>query len=152
MKKISLPILVLGLLSLLSGWLLSKASLVGRVGIRFFYQEYRFLKIWWQGSLVVFTILILLFLLQGQGLRRLGGKGGALLQIFMMLVCLAGTWLTYEDFQHSITHHLLGQRFHLGIYLFWIGWLLICIFYLFQSHFYETKRGHTPVQKEEQSS
>ena len=53
-------IFLLAILSTVSGYLLSKASLVGRIGINLFYKEYKFLKVWWQGALVVFIVLLIL--------------------------------------------------------------------------------------------
>ncbi|CAA9510987.1 MAG: hypothetical protein AVDCRST_MAG96-2457, partial [uncultured Segetibacter sp.] len=45
------PILIISLafFSVITGYLLSAISLVGRAGISLFYTQYQFLKTWWQG-------------------------------------------------------------------------------------------------------
>jgi hypothetical protein len=130
MKRNSLFVPFLFLLAALAGYLLSKASIVGRVGISLFYREYQFLKTWWQGGLVVFVVWMILFLLQGLVQRRKPAKVARLVHTAAILVALAGLVLTYQDFRHTTSHRWLGERFHLGGYLFWLGWIGISIFYL----------------------
>jgi hypothetical protein len=113
----------------LIGFLLSKASLVGRTGINLFYKEYKFLKIWWQGAGVVLFIFLFLFFLQGF-LEKRWEKNSKPVHVIAILLAVAGLYFTYNDFRHTLTHRLLGERFHLGGYLFWIGWILISLFYL----------------------
>jgi hypothetical protein len=132
MKKPALFISILTLLSALSGYLLSKASLTGRVGISLFYKEYGFLKTWWLGGITVLAVLLLLFLLQGYAERKFSRRKAAMLHIIMVILAFAGLCFTYYDFRHTLSHHLLGGRFHLGAYLFWVGWILISLFYLTQ--------------------
>lgn len=131
-KRFTYLVVVLAILSLVSGILLSKASLIGRTGINLFYKEYKFLKVWWQGALVVFVVLLLLAILQGIAERKLYHKKAKVVQLGCLLAAVAGMYFTYLDFRHTTTHRLLGERFHLGGYLFWIGWIIICCFYLFQ--------------------
>lgn len=150
MKKTALLILILSLLSAISGWLLSKASLAGRAGISLFYKEYRFLKIWWQGALTVFAILIILLLLQNIAQRKLGKHKANILHISMLLLSMVGLYFTYYDFRHTISHRLLGERFHLGAYLFWIGWMVISLFYLTQNKEHEKERRHIIIPETEQ--
>lgn len=139
---------VLGLLSILSGWLLSKASLVGRVGISIFYKQYHFLKIWWQGALVVFITLMILFILQGLANRRLSKSKANILHITMLFLCMSGLYFTYSDFKHTTTHRLLGERFHLGAYIFWLGWMMISLFYLVDNSIHEKERRNIIIQEE----
>lgn len=128
-----LLVLLLAALSGLSGYLLSKASLVGRTGIHLFYQEYRFLKIWWQGAAVVFLLLLLLLALQGWINRIWQGRKAFVAQLLFAVLALAGLYFTFRDFRDVLSHRLLGERFHLGAYLFWIGWLVISIYHAVQS-------------------
>lgn len=128
--KRSVLILILAILSAVSGYLLSRASLVGRVGINLFYKEYKFLKIWWQGALVVFIVLLVLLFLQGLVQKKLIFEKAKQLHIIAIVAALVGLYFTYNDFRHTTSHRLLGERFHLGGYLFWIGWILISIYYL----------------------
>jgi hypothetical protein len=133
--------ILLLVLSGIGGYLLSKASLVGRVGISLFYKEYKFLKVWWQGGLVIFVAWMLLFVLQGLAQRRLAPKKARIVQVAAILIALIGFYFTYQDFQHTMSHRLLGERFHLGGYLFWLGWIIVSMYYLT-----ETRRIHTEVE------
>jgi hypothetical protein len=47
-----------------------------------------------------------------------------------LVLALIGLYFTYQDFRHNTAHRWLGERFHLGGYLFWIGWMAISVFYL----------------------
>lgn len=122
--------LMLFLLAALAGYLLSKASWVGRTGINLFYQQYKFLKVWWQSGLLVFAVWMLLFFLQGRAQKKLPPRSATLTQIGALLAALIGLYFTYQDFRHNTAHRWLGERFHLGGYLFWIGWMAITVFYL----------------------
>lgn len=130
MKRNVLFLLFLFILSGISGYLLSKASLAGRVGISLFYKEYSFLKVWWQGGLLFFCCWLLLFFLQGAAERKLAATTAKTIQIVTIVAALTGMYLTYQDFRHTTSHRWLGERFHLGGYLFWIGWISISVFYL----------------------
>ncbi len=130
MKRRSLLVLSLALLSLISGFLLSKATLIGRTGINLFYKEYKFLKVWWQGSLVVFVSLMLLFGLHSFVQMRLKKTTSNLIHLVAVIASLIGLYFTYNDFRHTLNHRLLGERFHLGAYLFWVGWIVIGIYFL----------------------
>ena len=149
MKKTALLVFILGCLSVTSGWLLSKASLVGRAGISLFYKEYRFLKTWWQDALTVLIVLILLLLLQGIAQRKLDRHKTNILHISMLLLSMIGLYFTYYDFRHTTSHRLLGERFHLGAYLFWIGWMIISLFYLNQNKEHAKERRHITVPEAE---
>jgi hypothetical protein len=133
-KRTAPFVLLLASLSTVSGYLLSKASLTGRAGISLFYKEYRFLKSWWQGASVVFVVLMILMALQGLASRKLSFHQARLLQIIMLLLALTGAWFTFQDFRHTLSHRLLGERFHLGAYLVWADWILICLFFLTQKN------------------
>jgi hypothetical protein len=131
-KRTASLLSLLAVLSGLSGYLLSNASLAGKVGISLFYKQYRFLKTWWQGALIVFVVLLILFFVQGLAERKLSKARAKVLHVFMILLALAGLYFTYYDFRHTTSHRLLGERFHIGAYLFWIDWILISSFYLTQ--------------------
>ena len=118
-------------LSVMSGYLLSKPSLVGKVGISLFYREYHFLRTWWKGGIVVFAVLMMLYFLQGMLHRRLVKKSAGLLHTGMIITGIIGMYFTYYDFRHTLSHRLLGERFHIGAYLFWIGWIIVSGYFLF---------------------
>ena len=124
--------LLLAALAALSGYLLSKASLVGKVGMTLVYKEYSFLKVWWQGALAVLAAWLVLLLIQGGVNRRAKGGNAALAQIVALVLAAIGLFFTYQDFRNNLSHRLLGERFHIGGYLFWIGWMIISLFYLFR--------------------
>lgn len=127
--KLYLPALLL-ILSLISGVLLSKASLVGRTGINLFYKEYKFLRLWWQGSLVVFITLMLVYGIHTLLAKNVNRGVAHKAHLISVVVALAGLFFTYQDFRNTLTHRLLGERFHLGAYLFWLGWIIIAVYFL----------------------
>lgn len=130
MKRTFSFLLILTALSALGGYLLSKASLVGRMGISLFYKQYSFLKVWWQAGLLLLFVWVLFFLLQGWAHRRLPPMKSRLVHIGSIFLALVGLFFTYQDFRNNLSHRWLGERFHLGGYLFWIGWMLVSLFYL----------------------
>jgi hypothetical protein len=130
MKRKSILVLFLLVLSGIAGYLLSKASLVGRVGISLFYKQYKFLKVWWQGALLLFIVWMILFFLQGLVQRKLSPMASALIQVGAICAAFVGLYFTFQDFRHTTSHRWLGERFHLGGYLFWVGWIIISGFYL----------------------
>ena len=123
-------VLFLATLSALSGWLMSHMSFIGRVGVNLFHKEYRFLKVWYEGGGVVFGVLLLLFLLQWLADSRLRRSTATAIQCCTLLLAGGGLWLTYSNFRSDFTHSILKERFHLGAYLFWIGWISISLFLL----------------------
>ncbi|MCD6064546.1 MAG: cytochrome d ubiquinol oxidase subunit [Flavipsychrobacter sp.] len=129
MKRNSLLITFLLLLAMLSGYLFSKVSWVGRVGMRWFYKEYGFLKVWWQAATVIFVILMSLYLLHYWVQKKIGAKA-KLYHVAGILLSVAGLYLTYADFRETLSHRWLGERFHLGAYCFWLGWIGICVSFL----------------------
>lgn len=131
-KSTGFILILLAALAALSGYLLSKASLVGKAGITLMYQEYKFLKVWWQGAGVVFICWLFFFILQGWINRKAKGQNASLAHTGALLIAAIGLFFTYHDFRNNLSHRLLGERFHVGAYLFWIGWMIISLFYLFK--------------------
>lgn len=130
MKRIVPFILLLAAIACTSGFLLSKASWIGRVGMTFFYKEYNFMKVWWQGAIAVFLVFMVLILFHGLLFRRLPLFASRILHVLFFFAAAAGLYFTYDDFSNEMSHRLLGHRFHLGFYLVWIGWMLIAFFFL----------------------
>lgn len=125
------PFLIfLAALAVLGGWLLSHITFLGRMGINLMHKDLKFLKVWWKDSLLLFGVWIVLFGLQGLAAKRLPRKSSWLVQLICLLVAAAGLYFTYADFRADISHRLLGERFHLGAYTFWLGWMAISIYYL----------------------
>ncbi len=131
MKRTIPFLLLITALSALSGYLMSKASWIGRVGITFLHREYNLLKIWWQGGLAVLLVMILFFILQSFIENKLPYWLAKFLHIVLLLAAVCCLYLTYDDFTTDFSHHLLGKRFHMGFYLAWAEWMLICIYFMF---------------------
>ncbi|MEO6290135.1 MAG: cytochrome d ubiquinol oxidase subunit II [Ginsengibacter sp.] len=130
MKRLKNVGFFLLLLSIISDYLMSKASLVGKTGMSLFYKEYNFLKVWWKGAMmmmILFTVLLYLHHLIQKKLTVMRSKAVHRIACF---IALAGLYFTYDDFRHTLSHHLLGERFHIGVYLFWIGWIAVALFFL----------------------
>ena len=143
MKKKTLIIVLLLIVSIISGHLMSKASLVGKAGMSLFYREYNFLKVWWQGALLVFTALIVLFVLLHFIQRKVAYNKMKTISLLALLAGILGAYFTYYDFRHTLSHRLLGERFHIGAYLFCVGWLLVAIFYFMQPNDHRSIHVHS---------
>lgn len=130
MKKNTGIILFILSTSIISGYLMSKASIIGKAGMSLFYQEYNFLKTWWKGALLILTALIILYIIQGIIKFKYPPAKARVIYIITCIISVIGLYFTYNDFRHTLSHRLLGERFHLGVYLFWLGWLGISFFYL----------------------
>lgn len=131
LKRTIYLLFFLALLSMLSGYLMSKATLIGRIGISLFYKKYSFLKIWWQGALVVFAGLLLVLILHIVLQRTLKKISAIIAFMVSLFLGICGLYFSYSDFRGDLSHRLLGERFHLGAYLFWMGWICISLVYLF---------------------
>ncbi|MHA4808070.1 hypothetical protein ACX0G9_08180 [Flavitalea flava] len=127
-----LPLLVLcqGLLSLLEAYLISKISVIGRIGIATVHKEYRLLRSGWKTFLLLFgiqvTIIIILYIVQKKNVKKIT----TLVTSILLLLGVLGLCVTFQDFLHTYTHRLLKERFHLGFYLFWLGWVGTCLYFL----------------------
>jgi TRAP-type uncharacterized transport system fused permease subunit len=139
MKRLTPLVIFLAFLSIVSGYLFSKMSWIGRVGVNLMYKDYAFLKTWWQGAIGVFAILIGLTVLQYMAHRYLPRKKAGIIHGIALCAAVFGLYYTYHDFQHYYAHRWLKEKFHLGAYLFWVGWMVISLFYLF------TKKNDNPT-------
>ncbi len=128
MKAVRFIILLQAVLALLSGYLISKMSLIGRIGINLMYGEYAIFKSWWQTALLFFGIQLLLLGTQFFVKKRRGNKLAFRLSLALLVIALIGLYVSYNDFQHTFSHKLLKEKFHLGFYLFWITWIGSCLF------------------------
>lgn len=128
-KKIISLNAVLVPLAIIAGWTLSKATVIGKVGIHFLHREYMFLNSWWKGALLVWGVWIVLEFIEYRIWKKYPGNINIVLQTFFIFLALLGLYFTYLDFR-TFSHGLLGGRFHIGGYLFWIGWCIISIFFI----------------------
>jgi hypothetical protein len=135
-KRNAVLVLSLGVLACLSGYLMSKASFVGRLGMTYVYKEYRFLKTWWKGALAVFVVWIILLIIQTIVERKLSRTKATVVHVMFILLAIVGLYFTYSDFQHTTSHRWLKEKFHIGAYLFWLGWIIISVFCIVQRRDY----------------
>lgn len=131
-KRISLLLVFLAALASLSGYLMSEASFIGRLGMTYVYKEYRFLKTWWKGALAVFVVWMILLLIQYIVEKKLSKQKAIVIHVVFILLALVGLYFTYSDFQNTTSHRWLKERFHIGAYLFWLGWIIISAFCIVQ--------------------
>ena len=116
-------------LAVIAGWTLSKATIVGKVGIHFLHREYTFLNSWWKGALFFWGVWIVLEIIQYRIWKRYRRNINLAVQTSFIFLAVFGLYFTYLDFR-TFSHGLLGERFHIGGYLFWIGWCIISIFFI----------------------
>lgn len=131
MKRHFSLIIFLAGLSIIAGVLLSKMSFLARTSMSIFkkkYQYYAFMKVWWQGALYFFVVLMILLAFQCFLQRKLKVRNSMLVQLSCLFLALVGLYFTYNDFRTDISHRWAGERLHLGFYLFWIGWASISLF------------------------
>lgn len=117
-------------LCILEAYLISKISLIGKIGIAMFYKQYRFLRSGWKTFLLLFAVQLLLILLLNQVKKRLPVRKANYTAAVFLILAVLGLWGTYYDFQYTFSHRLLKEKFHLGFYLFWLGWMGTCVYYL----------------------
>ena len=146
MRKNSVLVISLAFFSLITGHLLSSISFVGRAGISLFYTQYQFLKNWWKGSLLVFIVWVALFIIQNFLYKKIAGSTSNIIQTALLLIGIAGILFSYSDFRHTLSHRWLGERFHLGVYLFWLGWIAITIFSALQKKTLTTNIPQVPAE------
>jgi hypothetical protein len=117
-------------LCLLEAYLISKISLIGKIGIAMFYKQYRFLRSGWKTFLLLFAVQLLLIGVLHQAKKLLPARKANYAAAIFLILAILGLWGTYYDFQYTFSHRLLKEKFHLGFYLFWLGWMGTCVYYL----------------------
>lgn len=143
MKGLSTLITLQALLSTVSGIMMSKMSLVGKVSIYFLYRDYGVLKIWWKTALILFGVQLLLIFVLWLSKKLLSTIASRIVAVLFILLILGGTYLTYLDFTNT-SHRYLNQQFHIGAYLVWVAAAITCVFFIFV----KIKRNLTPIKKE----
>ncbi|ANH80228.1 cytochrome d ubiquinol oxidase subunit II [Niabella ginsenosidivorans] len=140
-------------IALLSGILTSGISLIGRIGVNTFYKSYQFFRVWWQAGLVCLLLLLLvtglLYLIDRKftGIRRKSILGA------FLVIFLAGLYMTYSNFRTDLAHRWLGERFHLGVYLYWIGFCVADVFFIITARPVKpVLADHLPHNEQERNS
>lgn len=127
MKTISL-ILIQALLSVISGVLASKMSLIGKLAVSVTHREYSVFKTWWKTALIIFAIqIILIFILWV--FKKISNSLGTVVSLLMLVIIGFGVYYTYLDFTET-SHKHMKMTFHSGFYLAWLGAALSCIFFI----------------------
>jgi hypothetical protein len=128
--RIALLICGQALLCWLDVYLISKISWIGKLGIATVHKEYRLLRSDWKTFLLLFSLQIVLIASLTVVRTKCPRRIATLVTSMLLTLGAVGLFLTFRDFIYTYTHRLLKERFHLGFYLFWIGWIGTCIFYL----------------------
>lgn len=144
--------MVQAILCTISGILLQRPSLIGRIGIRFVYKEYTFLRTWWKGALVLFACILVITLLLSFLRSRLSRQAFTITGLVILILGLAGLGATYYDFRNTTTHRWLGEKFHLGFYLFWLTWLGTVLYFLFKPRLHENQHRDPALQNHSQKA
>lgn len=116
-------------IAIVSGILTTGMSFIGQLGISFFYTKLSFLKSWWQSALICFTLHTVVSILTYLIDRNLKGVTRKILFIIFFTISLIGLYVTFQNFRSNIAYRWMGERFHIGIYLYWIGVSFIILFF-----------------------
>lgn len=130
MKKRIPVLLLLTILSVICGYLFHKISWIGRLGINIAYDEYTIFKSWWKSSLLVFGIYMALYLIHYLACKNKPLRSVIIINTVSILLAIGGLYYTYHDFRTDFSHRIAGERFHLGFYLFWVGWIVINLHFI----------------------
>lgn len=147
MKRSVLLFLLLLVLAILAGVLLSNASWIGKIGVSLFYKEYSFLKVWYKSAALYYGGWLLLYAIQYFIQKNSRQTTAILTQVFAIALAIAGLFFSYSSFRQNLSHSIMGERFQLGVYLFWVGWILISLFFLFQKKSKKAPTHHVHVTK-----
>ncbi len=147
MKRSILLFLLLLVLAILAGVLLSNASWIGKIGVSLFYKDYTFLKIWYKSAALYYACWLLLYTIQ-YFIQKYGRRTTSILtHVSAIALAIAGLFFSYSSFRQNLSHSMMGERFQFGVYLFWVGWMLISVFFLFQKKNKKTPSHHSIVTK-----
>lgn len=128
MKKILNLILLQVIISLVSGILLSKMSIIGKIGISVAYREYTILKTWWKAALLVLTIQLIIVAILFVTKRFFAYKTFTIVNLVLIIIGILGVFYTYIDFT-TTSHQYMNSKFHTGGYLVWVGWFISCMYF-----------------------
>lgn len=144
MKNFSIICLIQAIISIISSILISKMSFIGKIGVSTFYSQYAVFKTWWKTAFILFIIEFLLLLFLKIFKEKVSITFARTLAFLLIIIGSIGAYLTYVDFT-TTSHKMMRFSFHLGFYLFWVGWFISC-FYFFLSK--EDKQMRVPPLEE----
>ena len=129
MKRSTSLLLFHALLSVVSGILITQMSLLGRIGIHTMYRQFMVFRSWWKTALLLFAAQCLLLGLLW-GVQKMANLSVAKKTAWLLLIVgIAGFGATYWDFSTTM-HKVMKAKFHVGFYLFWIGWWVSCLYFI----------------------
>ena len=143
MKNVTILGLVQALLSLISGILISKMSFIGKIGISTMYREYTIFKTWWKTALLLLIIQLILIAVLQLFKAKVSVSFSRLLAFLLIVLGGIGAYFTYIDFT-TTSHKMMRLSFHLGFYLFWVGWFITCFYYLL----FKNKKKEDNIQQD----
>ncbi len=118
----------------LETYFISKISLIGKIGIALVHKEYMLLRSGWKTFLLFFAIQVAVIIVLAVVERKNNRRIMRYTAWGFILAALLGLIITYLDFLHTYSHRLLKERFHLGFYLFWLGWIGSSVVFLIKSY------------------
>ena len=128
-RKTGILIFCQAVFTILQVYFISKISWIGKIGIRFAYKEYSFLRSPLKTYMLLFGVQLIVIALLIYAYNKLDRKKYLLTIAGVVVVTVIGLLFTYNDFSNTYTHRLLKERFHLGFYLFWLGIIASCVFF-----------------------
>ena len=129
MKKSTSILLFQGLISLVSGILITQMSLLGRIGIHTMYRQFLVFRSWWKTALLLFAVQCLLLALLYGVRKAMSLSSAKKVAWILLLVGILGAGATYWDFSQTM-HKVMKAKFHFGFYLFWLGWAVSCLYFI----------------------
>ena len=129
MKKITSILLFQGLISVVSGILITQMSLLGRIGIHIMYRQFLVFRSWWKTALLLFAVQCLLLALLYGVRKAMSLSSAKKVAWILLLVGILGAGTTYWDFSHTM-HKVMKAKFHFGFYFFWLGWAVSCLYFI----------------------
>lgn len=129
-KRVSELIISQAGLCAIETYLVSKISLIGKIAIALIHPEYRLLRSGWKTFFLFFFIQLAVIAALEIARRKTQRAILAYTAGTLILIGLCGLGATYVDFLHTYSHRLLKERFHMGFYVFWLGWIGSCIVFL----------------------
>ena len=100
------------------------------MGIATVHKEYSMLRSGWKTFLLLFSIQVVIIITLGIVQKRFPKKISIIITSVLLLLGMIGLFITFQDFLYTYTHRLLKERFHTGFYLFWLGWVATCLFFI----------------------
>jgi len=130
LSRISLLVACQALLCWLETWLILKISFIGKIRIATVHKEYGMLRSGWKTFLLLFSIQLVIIITLSVIEKRLPKRISVIVTSVLLLLGVIGLFITFQDFLYTYTHRLLKERFHTGFYLFWVGWVATCLFFV----------------------